>query len=111
MRATPVCIGGNSSVSKNVLGTALLSSLPQECVLQEHTRGADAGVNHAEPPIEHAAMQQVLTPEARRRAQRQIAPRGAPAAGRQVVGTHAAVGDQLVEMVAQIAVGRVLELV
>src|SRR5437867_11883415 len=99
MRATPVCIGGNSSVSKNVLGTVLLSSLPQECVLQEHTRGTDPGVNHADPPIEHAAVQQVLAPETRRRTQRQIAPRGAPARGRQVVGAHTAVGDQLVEMV------------
>src|SRR5258706_16222671 len=90
MRATPVCIGGNSSVKRNVLGTALLSSLPQECVLQEHSHCADPGVNHAQTSVEHTAMQEVLAAEPRRRTQREIAPRSAAAPGGQVVGAHGA---------------------
>src|ERR1044072_3853513 len=108
IRAIPVCIGGNSPVSRKVLATSLL--LPQEGILEEHGRRTHAGVNDAEAAVEDAALQDVVPPKTKRRSQRQIRPARALAARREIVGADLRPRDELVDMVAEVAVGRVVEL-
>src|SRR3954471_2055177 len=105
----PVCIGGNSPVNRKVLATPL--SLPQKSILEEHRRRTHAGVDHAEAAIEDAAVQNVVPPEPERGAQREIAPRGVPALRGEIGRAHFAVGNDLVEVMSQVAVGRVFQLV
>src|ERR671930_848035 len=100
MRAMPVCIGGNSPVSKKVLATTL--SLPQKSILEKHGGRTHPRMDHAQASIENAAVQQIIAPESEGRPQRHIAPGGAPPLRRQISRAHPAVGDDFVELVPQI---------
>src|SRR6266498_1564269 len=71
IRAMPVCIGGNSPVRRKVLATAL--SFPQESILKEHRRRTHPSVNHTEPSVQDAAVEDIITPKPEGRPQRHIA--------------------------------------
>src|SRR5213083_2855235 len=105
----PVCIGGNSPVRRKVLATT--RSLPQESILEEHRRRTHPRVNHAEPAVEHAALEHVITPKAEGRPERDVAKGRPPALCREVGSAHPTVGNELVQVMSQALVGRMVQLV
>src|SRR6266480_7959473 len=105
----PVCIGGNSPVRRKVLATA--RSFPQESILEEHRRRTHPRVNHAEPAVEHAALEYVIAPKAKGRPERDVAKGRPPALCREVGGAHPTVGNELVQVMSQVLVGRMVQLV
>src|SRR2546430_14859801 len=84
-------------------------TLPETGVLEEHADGGEAAQHGATPPFEHAELQQVHPGEPCRRPEQEVAEaRPAPARG-QILGGPGRVAVELLQIVAQIAVGDVLE--
>src|SRR5258706_5464527 len=105
----PVCIGGNSPVRRKVLATPF--ELPEKSIREEHGRCTHPGVNYAEPAVEEAAVKDIVAPKPEGRPQREIAERRPPTFGGEIDRARAAVGDDLVEVMSQVLVGRVVQLV
>src|SRR5712671_8088360 len=68
-------------------------------------------MNDAEPAVENAAIEHVLAPKPKRGPQRDVAEGRAASRGSEIRGTHPAIGDEFVQVMSQILVGRVVQLV
>src|SRR5256885_16495525 len=65
-RAIPVCTGGNSSVSRKVLGIAAGLELPESGVLEEDADGGEPRQHGAPPAFPGPALQHVGPEEGER---------------------------------------------
>src|SRR2546427_5146492 len=71
MRAIPVCIGGNSSVSRKVLVIDAALQLPQAGILEKHAHGGEPAENDAVPPFKEPQLQDVGPEKCERRPHQQ----------------------------------------
>src|SRR5690242_11222305 len=102
MRATPVCIGGNSSVRRKVLGIGAALEFPEPGVFEENAHRAQAAENGAMPPFEYAELQDVRAPEIERRSNQDVAHAGAAPPVPEVVRRPRRVQVDLLEVMAQV---------
>src|SRR3989442_14679317 len=84
-RAIPVCTGGNSSVSRKVLGIAAGLQLPESGVLEEDADGGEPPQHRAAPALQKPSLQQLGPEEGERRPQPQGAQPRAAAGLREVL--------------------------
>src|SRR5204863_617413 len=109
-RAIPVCTGGNSSVSRKVLGIVAGGGLqlPESGVLEEDADRGEPRQHGAAPALQEPALQHVGPEEGERRPQQQVAePRAAAVLG-EVLGTPRGVKRELAPVMGEVAVGGVL---
>src|SRR6266540_3282775 len=107
MRATPVCIGGNSSVNRNVLGICPRLKLPEARVLQEDTDAGQPAQDGTVPPVEETELQEVHLEEAKWWPHDQISQPDSATAIRKILGCPGRVAIHLFQMVRQVPVGDV----
>src|SRR6266850_1740636 len=84
--------------------------LPQKRVLEKAADRAHRGLDDSHPPIEESAAQQILPPEMRGGTQRDIAPTRASSARRERARARLRIRDELLDVVAQVAVGGMIQL-
>src|SRR6266566_210254 len=107
MRAMPVCIGGNSPVSRKVLAIDPMLQIPQPDVLEEHTHRRQPAQHGATPTIEQTEPQEIHAEEARGRPHQNIREVRSAAALGQFFRAPGGVAIQLFEVMRQIAIGHV----
>src|SRR6266705_2571034 len=107
MRAMPVCIGGNSPVSRKVLAMDSVLHIPQPDVLEEHTHRRQPAQHGAPPTIEQTEPQDIHAEKARGRAHQNVSEVSAAAALGQFFRAPGGVAIQLLEVMRQIAIGHV----
>src|SRR3989442_4425236 len=105
-RAIPVCTGGNSSVSRKVLGIAAGLQLPESGVLEEDADGGEPRQHGAAPSLQKPSLQHRGPEEGERRPQQQGAQ--PPAAAGLGEGLRAPRGGkcELSSVISEVALGR-----